>query len=146
MQHGHERAEADELIRLGIMGAQKRMDVPALVRKYVNDDSRTVVVQVLLRGQPLGYGFYLDPVAGTLATCDPQDIQRPTVVVPITLEGVFILLDPNRREGPMDVWSMGQMPGFQGYRFLSHLRLLHAIFAEMKRSIQEYAHKEVSAS
>jgi hypothetical protein len=139
---GSERTEADLLIKYAIEGTRKRIDVPSLVRKYASDDSRTVVVQVLLRGSPLGYGFYIDPASGALELCNPQDIARPTVVVPIALEGIFILLDPDRKEGPLDVYSMGLMPGFSGAQFLAHLRLLHAIFKELKTSLQEYARQE----
>ena len=139
MQPGGQKAEADLLINYAIDGTRKRINVPDLVRKYASDDSRTVVVQVLLEGSPMGYGFYIDPTTGTLETCNPQDITRPTVAVPIMLEGIFILLDPERKEGPMDIYSMGLMPGFSGGRFLSHLRLLHAIFREMKESLRQYA-------
>lgn len=144
MQPGHEKTEADQLIKYAIEGTRKRIDVPELVRRYASDDSRTVVVQVLLGDRPMGYGFYIDPTTGTLETCNPQDITRPTVTVPLMLEGVFILLDPDRKEGPMDIYMMGLTPGFAGPRFLSHLRLLHAIFHEMKESLRQYAHQKAA--
>lgn len=129
---------ADRLIRAGIEGANRKLQMRELIKKYLPNEERTLVIDVI-NGISLGYGFYLDPKEGKLALCNPQEIKTITVRVPIKLSGIIILLDPLRREGPLDCYAMGLMPNFSGYRFLAHLRLLDVIFREMKNSLREYS-------
>ena len=130
---------ADKLIRLGIEGANRKLNVADLLKKYVPKENRTLVVEVV-NGISLGYGFYLDAKEGKLKLCNPREMGDDiTVRVPIKFTGILILLDPQRNEGPMDIYTMGLMPGLAGYKFLSHLRLLHVIFSEMKKSLREFS-------